>query len=747
MMERLFTAYQVADILGRPRREVQGWIESGELASQRLDDGTVRISEKHLVRFLRRQGVDMEALMAQTLQAERQETSADERARLLSPDPPDPVDASPPPPKSPAEPLHPAPVTDNDTLQPRVAMAAHVAAALEADAPAPDEAPPADDSNRPENPYQSFTETINGSAATPPPDESPVEADSHEPDVPQTTAFRAAAAPEQRQDEPEDQPAVEPLVEPALAPDLPAPVETSQAEIAPEPAEAPSAEQPADDEGEPAPAGEAPEPVSEPVVEQPTPPAVEPVVPDRAPEPEPASVPDEPAVEETPEPVITPEPATVPSAEQPPADEDEPPAAEAPDETTDGDDEPASDEKPEPASPAAKIDRDSQAGQIVQAILSDAVKRRATAIRLEACGDRMTLRMRIGGELEERESFRRRLPAGAGPKVIDELMSLAGLDGLAAGPQQGRVETTVGRRVMELAVSAMPTVGGQEIVVQLGDPAIAAKGLTALGMTRKDAHAIEDMLDRRSGLIVVAAPPRHGRGQTLRAMTARLADGRRGVLAIERSVGSGIDNVAQCRCGGRGGMAWDEALWAAADHDCDVVAVEDICDPAAAAAAVEGALGGMTTLAGLWADSPVEAIHLLVRMGVAPWPLAATLQGVVAQRVVPTLCKDCRTPAKPARKDLSALGLKARDVDFETFTPRGCAACANTGYKGKTVLTSLLQIDQVLADVIRDGAEAEALAAAAERTETPDLLTAGLVRARKGRLALADLVRAGVGGE
>ena len=725
MMERLFTAYQVADLLGRPRHDVQGWIESGDLASHRLADGTVRISEKHLVRFLRRQGVDIEALMAQTLQAQGQDTAADERARLLSSDPPALLDppAEPPPPTpeiatdNDAEPPQPAAATDSDTVgsqpeptidgdavQPRVAMAAHVVAALEADPSASPETP-ADlgGSKRSNNPYQSFTETINGSAT--PADTEPTETD----EAPEPMASS-------------DQPAAE---------EMPLP------EAAPKSAEAPPAEQPSDDEGE-----TAPEPAPEGAVEESTPPAVEPAETDEAPEPEPAAAPDEPSIEDTSAPKAAPDPVAAPPAEQPPDDEDEPASEEAPDE----EDEPEAEEAPAADRPVVKVGGDSQAGQIVLAILTDAVKRHATAIRLEARGDQVTLRMRLGGVIEERESFRRHLPAGAGPKVIDELMALAGLDPMASGPQLGRVETLVGRREIALTVSALPTVGGQEIVVHLDNPAAAKKGLTALGMTRKDAHAIEDLLDRRAGLIVVAAPPRHGRASTLRAMAAHLADGRRGVLTVERSAGPEIDNAAQCRCGGRGGMAWDEALWAAADHDCDVVAVEDLCDPAAAVAAVEGALGGMTVLAGMCAASPVEAVRLLVRMGAGPWPLAATLQGVIAQRVVPALCADCRTPAKPAKKDLSALGLKARDVDFETFAPSGCDTCADTGYKGRTVLTSLLQIDDALADVIRDGADADALVAAAAQSETRDLLSAGLARARKGHLALADLAAAVVGG-
>ena len=700
MMERLFTAYQVADILGRQRHEVQGWIESGDLASHRLDDGTVRISEKHVLRFLHRQGVDMEALMAQTLQAERQNTSADERAKLLSNDPPEPSDL-------PDAPLPALLAPAAEAAGPRVAMAAHVIAALETDSSAPPEGPLPGGSNRTDDrPYQSFTEAINGLAAAPQADDGPPENGSYVSDVPQAVAIDEPALPDPPEDEPQvDEAPPAAVVEPEETVEPP-PREAAACGFAPEP-ETPEPDEPAIEEHAPAPADEADEPAVEEEEPAPTDEEDEPAVEDQAP----APLDDEADDNQAPQPEPSPRQA------------------------------PACGFAPEPEAlplPVEDAGDESQAHQIVRAILTDAVTRGATAIRLEARGDQVTLRMRLDGLLQERKSFKRRLPGGMGPKLIDELRSLARLNGEVSGPQTSRVETTAGGRAIELGVSALPTVGGQEIVVRLGGPAVARKDLTALGMARADARTIEAMLDRTVGLIVVAAPPRHGTAETLGAMTARLADGRRGVLAIQRGAGPDLTGATQCRCGGRRGMAWDEALWAAEDHDCDVVAVEDIGDPATAAAAVESALAGRSVLAGMRAPSPVEAIRLLVRMGVGPWPLAASLLGVLAQRRVPALCPHCRQPVRHAKDHLAALGLTADDVDFETFGPNGCDACGRTGYVGTALLTAVTPMTEALADAIRDGADAETLATAAPN----DLLTAALRRVRKADVALADLVRA-----
>ena len=705
MMERLFTAYQVADLLGRPRHEVQAWIESGRLASQRLPTGAVRISEMQLVRFLRQEGIDIGAIVAETLEAEQQqETPAQtpEPAPQQNREQPD---------------TSYRPITGAGSLQPRMAMASAAPTAIadqtqeppETAVQSPDPAPDAARrSDRLQHVYSSFNDTIvhdpapdspaTAAITESPRDDTPAD-DTHESGAPAPLPPADAAEPEPTDDRTDAPPEPdEPIVE-----QTPAPEESVDADDVSAPGDA----------------------IEAPVVETPD----EPADADDA-APSGADVAD-----------VTPEPESVPPDE--PAQPDDQPT-----------DEPEAQATPQPEpEPAPKRRRTRTkapdparvSAQVARAVVADAIARGASAIHLRENGKDMTLHLRLNGALEERANFKRRLPKGLAPKLLDEFRAMANLDGDAGGHQCGHFEMTVSRQTIGLTVSALPTVGGREVVVRLGDAPASRKALTALGLAARDAHAIEQMLDRPFGLIVVAAPPRHGSGELLGAMTARQADGRRGVLALTRSPGPAANNTTACRCGGRDGMAWDAGLWAAADHDCDVVAVDDLGDPPTAAAAVESALEGRIVLAGMRAESSVEAIRLLLRMGVGPWQLASTLLGTVAMRTVPMLCADCRKPDRPARKHLSALGLPERNVDFETFIPGGCEKCGDTGYRGRAMLADVWPADEALADAIRDGAGAEALAAAAAQSGRPDLLEAALDRARKGQVALADLVRAGLG--
>ena len=688
MTERLFTAYQVADLLGRPRHEVQAWIESGRLASQRLPTGAVRISEMQLVRFLRQEGIDIGAIVAETLESEQKEKP----------------DQTPEPAQQqhrerPETPYRP--VTATSSLPPRMAMAAAPPApiadlahkapgtATQLSAPAPD-APSRSD--RPQHVYSSFNDTIGYDPAPDAP--APATMTEQPPgDVSEPDGADGPPTPDEpvvEQPPQPDEPVVETRDEPADAEDAAAPGDVVEATLVETPDEPADAEDAASS---------------------------------------PADVADE-----------TPEPKAVPRAE--PAEPHDEPTGQGQARTA-----------PQPA-PAPRRRRTltrapdpvKVSAQVARALVADAVARGASAIHLTENGKDMTLRLRLNGVLEERANFKRKLPKGLAPKLLDEFRSMASLDGEAGGHQRGHFEMTVSRRTIGLTVSALSTVGGREVVVQLHDASVSRKALTQLGLVARDAHAIERMLDRPFGLIVVAAPPRHGSAELLAAMTARQADGRRGVLALTRSPDQAGHNATHCRCGGRDGMAWEAALWAAGDHDCDVVAVDDVGDPATAAAAVEAALAGRMVLAGMRAQSSLEAIRLLVRMGVGPWQLASTLLGTVALRTVPTLCLDCRKPARPAKKHVSALGLTGRDVDFETFTPRGCEKCGSSGYVGRAVLADVWPTDEALADAIRDGAEAEALAAAATQSFGADLLSAAIDRARKGQVALADLVRAGLAG-
>ena len=624
MTERLFTAYQVADILGRPRHEVQAWIESGRLASQYLPEGAVRISEMQLVRFLRQEGIDIAAIVGETLQAKPHEPLGDDEHRpaaqlqkLQAP-----PDIS----------YRPAP-TGND-IQPRMAMAAPLPAA----------------------PADSTTDDATDEQAPP-------------------------TEPENLQAPPPDEPA-------------------------PDQDDLPAADD--DDESPPAPATPAPTEVQD----------------------------------GTETPISTDE---TPATDDAPADEPAEPHDRAPDEPEGPDRATARAAPRRPRVHATSADPARASAQVARALVADAAARGAQAIHLQANGQDVTLSLRLNGMLQEKTSFKRRLPKGLAPGLLDEFKSLAKLDDQTPGPQRGQFEMTVSKRTIALTVSAMPTVDGQELVLKLSDPSVPCKPLAALGLAHRDAQALEEMLDRPFGLIVVAAPPRHGTAEMLRAMTARLADGRRGVLVIERTGGTDILNATQCRGGGRDGMAWDQAVWAAEDHDCDVVAVGDIGDPSTAAAAVDSALAGRMVLGGMRAGTCVEAIRLLMRMGVRPWPLASTLVGTVALRTVPALCTDCRKPTRAAKKHLAALGLTGRDMDFETFISRGCEKCGNTGYRGQAMLAAVWAADEALADVIRDGAAAEALADTEARATGADLLATALDRARKGLVALEDLVRAGLG--
>ena len=648
MAERLFTAYQIADLLGATPGVVAGWIQVGRLESQRLPDGQVRISERQLVRFLKQEGIDMEQILAKSMAEEKANGAASNSG--------------------------PA----GGVYGPTAARAAP-------------------GSERP---------SVSRSASAAPVDETPERAPLSLPAAqPQPQPVAAADA---ERAEPAE-PAAEPLAEPPAS-SSESPV-TAPADSSPPQSEPPAAAAPANKSPATAPANSrSPQPSEEPVAigqDKKSPAAA--LANSRSPQP-------------------SEEPVAIAQDKKSPA---------KPKRTRN-----RSARKPAPPRPLETPE--DPAAQITEAIITDAVARGATAMHLEQVDQSLRLRLRLDGMLQEKAGFRRNLPDGLGPRVVEHLRARAGLNGSTAGPQAGRIEMTVADRPLRLGLSALPTQAGDRIVIRISEAHPAAADLSEIGLAEQQAERVRALLAEPYGLIVVAGPPRNGISRTLRAMLAHLADGRRSVLCAERSAREPIEGVTHCIVDRRNGLAWSDVMRAAADQDVDVVGLEDIGEPQTAAAALDAACDGVMVVGGLSVGSFPAALEMLRRMGLDPWPLAATLRGIITQRSVRLLCGECKKRSHPSAKLMAEIGLDRSEIEFPVFGPRGCATCGEVGYLGQAMLFSVTAIDDGLADLLRDGADAAAIAAAAQAGGAGSLLDAGMEQLRQGNTSIEELIRARV---
>jgi len=317
---------------------------------------------------------------------------------------------------------------------------------------------------------------------------------------------------------------------------------------------------------------------------------------------------------------------------------------------------------------------DLRAGQICDAILADAVKQGARAVHLTPQAGGLKLQLRIDGSLHDKPHFDRRLPDGLRREIIACFLNRANRDIVPEDltvPHSVEFTRSIEGRQLALHLSALPTVNGPRLVIRMPHrPAVAA----VLALEDAARTRLEELL-QADGLIVVASKRRIGRDLTLRALLAAADTDGRSVIAIEQNPQPQLDDVAQIQINPLAGLTCATAMAAMEYQDADTIVLTELRDPVTALAAFEAAHDGRLVIAGINADSALAAMGELLAMGLEPWPLAATLKGIVEQASV-------RTP---------------------------CEHCAKTGWSGSAVLSGVVFIEGQLAELIRTGAADEQL--------------------------------------
>ena len=449
---------------------------------------------------------------------------------------------------------------------------------------------------------------------------------------------------------------------------------------------------------------------------------------------------------EPPAPRTAAEPPTPRAAAEPDAPEPRPdiPAAErepeAPVRPPSPDHRPAGGPEAPPLRPAAPAD--GTAAQLAEAILDDAVRRRAGAIHLEPQPDGLALRIRIDGMLHQKPSFKERLPQGAEAGLVARLKARAGLDvSECSRPQAGRFRERFEGRDVEFRLATYPTICGEKVVLRILDHGAPLPTLDTLGFSADDLAAVGHALAERSGLVVVIGPPRTSRRTTLRAMIAALSSPERSIVAIEDSIDVEIPEVAHTQVDRGTPNAYAEAVRALAGQDADIVMVGEIRDRETARAAVDAAAAGCLVLAAMPGRSETPDPTVLLAAGVEPMALATTLLAFIVQRSARRLCDHCKVTAAPNAGLLRALGYTGEVGALAVYKARGCPRCSSIGYAGRVGFFSVLRADERTSRLILAGADERAWAEALARGVRQDLRGAALDKVRRGVTSLEEAAR------
>lgn len=402
-------------------------------------------------------------------------------------------------------------------------------------------------------------------------------------------------------------------------------------------------------------------------------------------------------------------------------------------------------------------------------LLAHAVKNEASDIHIEPHAQWVLVRYRIDGEL----GGVYKLPLSALPALTAEFKTRAGLATGTALPQQGQYEAEIGGHPFVVQSATMPVLGGEKLVLHLTPSQSRALPLEALGFWGEPLDTLRLMLARPRGLLLVSGPKRSGKSVTLRSLIALLNRPTASIAAIENVVEQRLPGVMHIPVGhGREHFATHVA--AALHQDANIIMLERIPDGATASLAVQAAASGHFVLAGLHADSAVQAILQIEAMGVEPLALSHCLQGTINQRLVRRLCPNCRERYALTRQEEAAVarafGIKnvaaqkrvhelerqaiamqldpdvranttaARITHLWRASPDGCAQCNHSGYTGRTGLVEVLKNGPQFKQVFLAGRTPASLHVAALNDGFVPLLLDGLIKALRGQTTVEQVL-------
>ena len=373
----------------------------------------------------------------------------------------------------------------------------------------------------------------------------------------------------------------------------------------------------------------------------------------------------------------------------------------------------------------------------LDSILHQAFEHRASDIHLEPKRDHAVVRFRVDGVLRTMHTF----PRIVYQAVVSRLKMLSGLDiAEKRRPQDGRIKRIESEKEIELRVSTLPTVFGEKAVLRVFDPAALVSSLEQLRLADDEEQRLRQMLSRREGLLLVTGPTGSGKTTTLYSVLRHVATPEVNVVTIEDPVELVFPPLSQVQVNPRIRFSFAAAIRSVLRQDPDILMVGEIRDPETAEMAVQAALTGHLVLSTLHTNDAAGAITRLADLGVPRFLIGTTLVGVVAQRLVRTICRGCgrqTTVSAAEAATLSAHGVASRPVRVGA----GCARCRDTGYQGRRAVFEILSIDSRAAAEILGGCTAEDLARSARRRGVRTLRQAAVRLLLDGETSVTEVIR------
>ncbi|MBF0424400.1 MAG: type II secretion system ATPase GspE [Magnetococcales bacterium] len=374
--------------------------------------------------------------------------------------------------------------------------------------------------------------------------------------------------------------------------------------------------------------------------------------------------------------------------------------------------------------------------RLINALLTEAVKRNASDIHLEPYEDLLVVRFRIDGVLRKVLEPKR----AVAPLLTSRVKVMARLDIAEKRlPQDGRISLRIAGRAVDVRVSTIPTGHGERVVLRLLDKKAGILSLEELGMVPLAVETVDKVLTKPNGIILVTGPTGSGKTTSLYAMLQRLNDQSRNIMTVEDPIEYNLEGISQTHVNTKVDLTFARGLRAILRQDPDVVMVGEIRDLETARIAVQASLTGHLVLSTLHTNSAIGAITRLRDMGVESYLLSSSLLAVLAQRLVRLLCPNCKQPRAITADEREALGVGPREK-VTLFGPGECTECGRTGYQGRTGIYELIVLDTALRGRVHELAGEIELTELA-RSVSGSLRADGLRLVKAGLTSLDEVIR------
>mgnify|MGYP003384710299 CR=1 FL=1 len=374
--------------------------------------------------------------------------------------------------------------------------------------------------------------------------------------------------------------------------------------------------------------------------------------------------------------------------------------------------------------------------KLINAMLSEAIKENASDIHIETFENSLQIRFRVDGVLREVLKPNRKLAS----LLVSRIKVMAKLDIAEKRiPQDGRISLRIGGRAVDVRVSTMPTGHGERVVLRLLDKNSAKLNLEDLGMTEHIRNSFSNLIEKPHGIILVTGPTGSGKSTTLYAGLTQIDAKERNILTVEDPIEFAIEGIGQTQVNTKVDMTFARGLRAILRQDPDVVMVGEIRDLETAQISVQASLTGHMVLSTLHTNTAAGAITRMEDMGVEPFLLSSSLLGVLAQRLVRTLCRHCKESHLPDEEECILLGLPA-DNTQTIYRPIGCSECNFKGYKGRTGIHELLTVDDQIRELIHNGHGEQSIEKYI-RTNTASIRRDGFDKVMLGITTLEEVLR------